>query len=195
MPFEAVLTDTLRTIHELPADARPGLLALRDLLVPQRATILSVLDRAQAFAERARHRAQPFVVCHTDAHGGNVMRDATGNLWLVDWETARLAPPEHDLWMLHARLAEVLPAYRAGLGTEFTTDLDTLGFYLCRRPLEDLAADIGWMLHEHTRPEQDAESLGIIEKYVLPGLWSVEADLERLASALSRTAHQAEHTG
>jgi thiamine kinase-like enzyme len=37
-------------------------------------------------------------VCHTDLHGENLMVDDRGNLYILDWETAMIAPPEHDLF-------------------------------------------------------------------------------------------------
>ncbi|WP_309570557.1 aminoglycoside phosphotransferase family protein [Deinococcus sp.] len=104
LPFEPQLTESLHTLSCVPPDARPGLHALHELLLPHVDAILALLTRAQAYAARTRPRPRSFVVCHTDAHGGNVMRDAAGHLWIIDWETARLAPPEHDLWILHARL-------------------------------------------------------------------------------------------
>ncbi|WP_165795303.1 aminoglycoside phosphotransferase family protein [Deinococcus koreensis] len=185
LPFETALQSDLQHLTQTPHDTRPGVQALRELLRPHIAAIEGLLERARRFQAAARSHPAPLVVCHTDAHGGNVMKDAAGELWIVDWETARLAPPEHDLWMLHAQLPEVLPAYRDGLGRAFTPNPDLLGFYLCRRPLEDLAVDIGWVLRENTRPDQDEHALEMMTRYSLPALLSAEADLERLHSGLT----------
>lgn len=184
LPFEAELAEDLTQLTQARHDARPGVQALRELALPHLSVFHTLLDRARRLQAAARSRPVPFVVCHTDAHGGNVMQDAAGHLWIIDWETARLAPPEHDLWMLHAQLPDVLPSYQDGLGRPFEPNPDLLGFYLCRRPLEDLAVDIGWILRENTRPQQDEHALEMITQYSLPALLSAEGDLERLNSAL-----------
>ena len=40
---------------------------------------------------------RPRVLCHHDVHGGNMVIDPTGRLWLVDWEYAGLGDPVFDL--------------------------------------------------------------------------------------------------
>ena len=143
-----------------------------------------LLDAARSFQRAAREREVTFVLCHTDAPGGNVMRGAAGKLWIIDWETARLAPPEHDLWMLHARLPAVLSAYEAALGHPISLDLDLLGFYFYRRVLEDLAVDVNMILHENTRGEEDKANLDVLERFILPAAKGVGEDFARLGRAL-----------
>lgn len=176
LPFEADLVASLDTLRELPETARPALTALRDLLLPHADTVQHVLELARARSRFASSGSPALVVCHTDAHGGNVMRDPTGSLWVIDWETARLAPPEHDLWMLGARLPELLPAYLRGLGHSFTPDAELLAFYVLRRPLEDIAEDLRWMLVEDTGSAQDDHALHLIRTYSLPALLGAAAD-------------------
>lgn len=177
LPFEAELRDAIRTLPHVGPDDRPERLALRDLLVPHLDTLARVLDAAAVLAGALRERRPSPVVCHTDAHGGNVMRDTAGALWIIDWETARLAPPEHDLWMLGKALPACLPAYARGLGRPFTPDADLQNFYTLRRPLEDLAEDVRWLRHEHPAPDVAAHSLRIIGHYVLPALTLAAGEL------------------
>ncbi|WP_019587434.1 aminoglycoside phosphotransferase family protein [Deinococcus apachensis] len=184
LPFQEGLRRDLKLLRGSLPDARAGVRALRDLLLPYENVLQLLLERAQSFQAAARSRPHSLVVCHTDAHGGNVMRDAAGALWIIDWETARLAPPEHDLWMLHARLPEVLPAYEAAAGRSADLDPDVLGFYFCRRALEDLALDVNMILHQNTRPEQDEANLTVLERYVLPSVAQTEEELARLLTAL-----------
>ncbi|MEF2277824.1 aminoglycoside phosphotransferase family protein [Deinococcus sp. YIM 134068] len=184
LPFERSLTEDLRLLRDGRYDARPGVQALRDLLLPLEADLERLLARARFFQQAVRSQSREFVLCHTDAHGGNVMRDAAGELWIIDWETARLAPPEHDLWMLHARLPEVLPAYEAAAGRKIRLAPNVLGFYFLRRVLEDLAYDVALILHENTRPEQDAANLGVLERHILPSLARTEEELAWLEAAL-----------
>ncbi|MFD1732617.1 phosphotransferase enzyme family protein [Deinococcus malanensis] len=92
LPFEVALLKDLSNLAHLSRTARPGMLLLRDLLLEHEATVRHHLKHARALRVQALSRPQSFVLCHTDAHGGNVMRDANEQLWLVDWEMARLAP-------------------------------------------------------------------------------------------------------
>ncbi|PTA69071.1 aminoglycoside phosphotransferase family protein [Deinococcus arcticus] len=180
LPFDERLTGALDTLARLPAHARPALVRLAGLLLPHAPLIRSLLTRAREGAARAQASAPPFVVCHTDAHSGNVMRGRNGELWLIDWETARLAPPEHDLWLLGRQLPALLPAYARGLGRPFTPDPERLAFYVRRRALEDLAEDVRWLLHEAPTPQTEAHSLALIERFMLPALLSAEADVAAL---------------
>ena len=60
--------------------------------------------RLQAVADRALHLAgspcwsdATLVLCHGDPHHGNLLVDDAGQVWLVDWDDAVLAPREADL--------------------------------------------------------------------------------------------------
>ncbi|MCP2014760.1 Ser/Thr protein kinase RdoA (MazF antagonist) [Deinococcus sp. HSC-46F16] len=184
LPFEVGLLGDLARLRTSTVGDRAGVVALRDLLLPHEATLRRVLAQARTFQGLARAQPRRFVVCHTDAHGGNVMRGAAGGLWLIDWETARPAPPEHDLWMLHPHLPELPPAYEEAVGAPAVPDPDLLGFYLTRRVLEDLAVDVGMILHENIRPEQDEANLAVLERYVLPDLLRVEQHVAEVRGAL-----------
>ncbi|PYE48989.1 phosphotransferase enzyme family protein [Deinococcus yavapaiensis] len=186
LPFEADLRLDLDRLRRGQLSERRGSRALRVLLRPMERHLTRLFEQARAFAEQARSHSNAFVVCHTDAHGGNVLRDANGDLWLIDWETARLAPREHDLWMLHDGLREVLPAYEAALGRRVTPHGGTLGFYLYRRVLEDLAVDVRAIVRENTRDEEDEVNLGVLERFVLPAARRVEGDFARLRESLPR---------
>ena len=185
LPFEDALQADLTWLRKAGPGERPGVRALADLLRPHEADLRRLLMRAKGLQAAARQRPGRFVLCHTDAHGGNVMRDPSGALWIIDWETARLAPPEHDLWMLHARLPELWPAYAAAAGDAAALDPDRLRFYFLRRVLEDLAVDVHAILREHTRPEDDEAALEVIGRFILPALARTEDDLARLLGALA----------
>lgn len=93
LPFGAGLFADLERLRTRRSATRPGVHALRDLVLPREEEVRRLLARAREFQVAARTRSLEFVPCHTDAHGGNVMRDRANDLWIIDWETARLAPP------------------------------------------------------------------------------------------------------
>ncbi|MFC4453175.1 aminoglycoside phosphotransferase family protein [Deinococcus sonorensis] len=180
LPFADTLAADLQRVWMARPHDRPVVVALRALLHPHRAELRRLLAQARRFQQAARAATWPFVACHTDAHGGNVMRDEVGALWLIDWETARLAPAEHDLWMLEDMLPEVLPVYQAAAGHAFVPSPVLTGFYLCRRTLEDLAVDLQQLLHDPLSPEQDAAVLDVLTRFIVPALRQRRDVLERL---------------
>ncbi len=186
LPFEADLLDQLSSLEHLPTKARPGVLALGDLMLPRQDDLLEKLERAQHFQRTARSRPRQNVVAHTDLHGGNLLLDHEGALWVLDWETARIAPAEHDLWMFHPMLDEFLSVYDATLEIPRELDADLFGFYIYRRTLEDLAVDVQHIVSGNASDEQDRQDLEIIRDNV-QGWWpNLERDVERVRLTLSR---------
>ena len=125
------LTGMLCALHDLPPAAASGIVT-EDFKVPDRESLEAALRETPGewpglYGERlrtllARHadavgevlaehdrltsgsaaRPDRFVVTHGEPHPGNLMH-TPGGLVLIDWETARLAPPERDVWLLEAR--------------------------------------------------------------------------------------------
>ena len=109
--------------------------------------------------------------------------DERGALYLLDWEGAFLAPPEHDLFFFawdERFWDQFLPRYERAYRA---VDLDpaTLGFYLYRRNLEDLAEWVMRILYEENGEAQDRADLeGIAEDCISgwPYLEKTIADME-----------------
>lgn len=84
--------------------------ATRALLMANRDRLATALDRYDALEEIIRSRGRSgWVVSHGEPHSANVLRDVDGTLYLIDWDTARLAPPERDLWMVDAGASASAP--------------------------------------------------------------------------------------
>jgi spectinomycin phosphotransferase len=81
------------------------------------------------------------VITHGEPHPGNLLMGASGAMFLVDWDTVRLAPPERDLWWLLEAGPADWAAYRAEGGTS-TVDEDAAAFYRERWALTDLALSV-----------------------------------------------------
>jgi aminoglycoside phosphotransferase (APT) family kinase protein len=136
----------LAGLHALPPDAVPA--QPEDLALPGRADLEDALDRcargerlaggpvaaavadlltrygAVARAALAEHDLAPppapsaAVLTHGEPHPGNVVVTRSGPV-LVDWDTARLAEPERDLWLVAARTDLDVPAlYRELAGRD-----------------------------------------------------------------------------
>jgi spectinomycin phosphotransferase len=62
-----------------------------------RPVIRELLARAEELGRRLAASPPPPLLCHADIHTGNVLADAAGQIWVVDWDEAMLAPRERDL--------------------------------------------------------------------------------------------------
>ncbi|SBT41393.1 phosphotransferase enzyme family protein [Micromonospora narathiwatensis] len=103
-----------------------------------------LLDRVDRLGAELRARPAELVVCHGDPHLGNVLLGPAGEVWLIDWDDAVLAPRERDLmfvlgggpaWAFDSRLDEA--AFRAGYGP-MRPDPVRLAYHLGARTLDDL---------------------------------------------------------
>ncbi|MET8093662.1 phosphotransferase [Micromonospora sp. NPDC005220] len=92
-----------------------------------------------------RDRPGSGVVCHGDPHLGNLLLGADGQVWLIDWDDAVLAPPECDLMFVLGGVLAFAPitpdqqrAVLAGYGAA-DVDLVRLAWFLAVRALDDLS--------------------------------------------------------
>lgn len=63
------------------------------------ALISKIVERAEKLREEVPKQS-PFVLCHSDIHGGNVLIDEKGKLYIVDWDDPIMAPKERDLMFI-----------------------------------------------------------------------------------------------
>jgi aminoglycoside phosphotransferase (APT) family kinase protein len=131
-----------RAARMLGDHARPvrGLLARYDALV--------------AGADRGRA-----VLTHGEPHPGNTMRTKDGWL-LIDWDTARIAPPERDLWLLGGDL----DAYTDTTGIEVLPEMLTL--FKLRWDIAELAIEVDRFRRPHTGDPNDEEGWQILQSVV-----------------------------
>lgn len=120
--------------------------ALAALMQRERAVIEALVRRADGLAHVARAKPVAAVLCHADLHAANVLIDDTGRLFVVDWDTAMLAPKERDLMFIGAgqfsafqSAAEEHARFGAGYGP-VVADPDILAYYRYERIVQDIAA-------------------------------------------------------
>jgi spectinomycin phosphotransferase len=119
---------------------------------------------------RPSEPAGPRVVCHGDAHLGNVLVD--DRLHLIDWDDVILAPREQDLMFMLGGMGDVGPttsaqleAFLAGYGPH-PIDEEAIRYYRHVRALEDL---IGWSHQAVTGPD-NAYALQVVKGILTHGL-------------------------
>ena len=130
-------------------------------LVADHATALrAALATYDALVDDARQRTDAAVVLtHGEPHPGNTMRTADG--WrLIDWDTARVAPPERDLWSMDPGDGSVHEAYVAVTGRVPRPAVTEL--YRRRWGLSDVAVDVARFRRPHHGSDEDAEAFDIL---------------------------------
>jgi len=103
-----------------------------------------LVDRAEQLAQKAQEESSPFVLCHSDIHGGNVFISEKGTFYIVDWDDPIMAPQEHDLMFVGGGVANVWnkpyeeELFYKGYGK---TDVNRtlLAYYRHERIVEDIA--------------------------------------------------------
>jgi spectinomycin phosphotransferase len=110
----------------------------------RRDTILTLADRTEELGEHLARRGLPLVLCHADLHTWNVLIDASGEVWVVDWDGAALAPKERDLMFVAGGISAELvtpqttEAFFEGYG-ETTVDALALAYYRHAWAIQDIA--------------------------------------------------------
>lgn len=117
---------------------------LAHLIEFHRSQVNWLIEETQELGNRFAKRPWRLVPCHADLHVGNIL--TSGNqVWLVDWDTARLAPRECDLLFflgsgilgLHGPEEEA--AFLEGYGkVDYSTDL--IRYFQLARVLEDVVS-------------------------------------------------------
>ncbi len=162
--------DRLVEIHSLQLG---GVVATKQLEVPRRAELARHLDNPATawgpgpFAARAKallgnradalmealssldrdidalHKRQPvLVITHGEPHRGNTI-DTRDGVVLIDWDTAQMAPPERDLWVLIEEDPSIADAYAERTGV--VVDQSTVAMYRRHWDLSEIslfAADL-----------------------------------------------------
>jgi aminoglycoside phosphotransferase (APT) family kinase protein len=184
IPFEDDLRRGLEMVARLGAQTRPGLRALRDMVLPRRAEIMTQLARLHRLQHTVRRLSGPFVLCHTDMGGDNLLVDDHGKLWVLDWDDATVAPPEHDLhearWEDFGRFLEVY----AAAGGARPLHLDHFAFYLLRRHLGDMTVRLLRILEQNTSAEEDDDALYGIQAWGFAQWTALDETLDGIAAAL-----------
>jgi spectinomycin phosphotransferase/16S rRNA (guanine(1405)-N(7))-methyltransferase len=114
-----------------------------------------IQDMLAAYDDLVAHACtltERHVPTHGEPHAGNTMRTTEG--WvLVDWDTARLAAPERDLWLLEPGDGATTRAYEAATGIEVVAEL--LDLFRLRWDLADLGVDIARLRAPHATSADD----------------------------------------
>jgi spectinomycin phosphotransferase len=186
----AEVVDMLAALHQVTLDrapARPvelaGRASLEDLLDdpsscggpfaeevkallteagPRIRELLATFDRLSPGVSRL-----PVVITHGEPHPGNVLRTATGPM-LIDWDTAGLAAPERDLWLLDGDNSGDFTRYEEATG--YRPDPAALGLYRLRWRLDDISSYLTRLAITPHSAEDTAFALRALQSLTRPDL-------------------------
>jgi spectinomycin phosphotransferase len=160
---------------------RPGEIVLEDpvavktdaLLKRRRDEIADLVGRAGRLAAALQARSPEFVLCHSDVHEANVLIDAEGRLYIVDWDNPILAPKERDLMFIGGGICGVWNQPRQetlfyrGYGR---TEIDpvVMAYYRCNRIVEDIAIYCQQLLLSAEGGEDREQSFQYLASIFLP---------------------------
>jgi spectinomycin phosphotransferase len=171
-PAVRVLGERIRT-EPVPGDELARELAAAWRSAADRIAILPAA--AEELGAQLRGRPAPLVLCHGDAHTANLLVADTGELWLIDWDGAVLAPRERDLmFVVEGVLADALVRpdeqthFFAGYGGA-AVDPVHLAYYRCAWALEDLAGFAHEIRDDPTRTDsQRSQALRYFRSLLTP---------------------------
>lgn len=150
--FRSPMTDRARSVDARVDGLAEGALdehaiAVRRRWIAERATIRRIVALSDAIGARIRSRPEPergpFVLCHADFHGANILVDRGGGLHVIDWDELVLAPPERDLMFVRGSVVAgpvsetEADAFEEGYGRS-AVDLERLAWYRIDWAVQDV---------------------------------------------------------
>ncbi len=109
----------------------------------KRTVIVSLLRHADELSALLRQQPPRHCLCHGDMHAGNILL-ADDRLFIVDWDTLVMAPPERDLMFIGGSVGgcwnkpQEVQWFMQGYGPQ-SMDETALAYYRCERILQDIA--------------------------------------------------------
>lgn len=102
--------ETVRSLVDINEGDQRGdeiSLKLKMFLMEHKLIIHRLVNRAETLSKVIQKQTSEFVLCHSDVHGGNILIDESGAIYIVDWDEPIMAPKEHDLMFIGGGVANV----------------------------------------------------------------------------------------
>jgi spectinomycin phosphotransferase len=117
--------------------------SLRSSWMAHQSTINTAVTSLEKLARVLQSRSGAYVLCHADLHPANLIRDRTGQVFVIDWDDVMLAPKERDFIFAvnepsrDSSIRQDLPPFFQGYGE---TEIDWVGltYYHWERVVQDL---------------------------------------------------------
>lgn len=115
---------------------------LRSAWQAHQSPIHQVLAALEMLGSVLQGQSLPYVICHADLHPANLLRDAAGHVYVIDWDEVMLAPKERDFLFVEIDSANGLPGTSPFFQGYGQTNIDwiALTYYRYERVAQDLIA-------------------------------------------------------
>lgn len=113
------------------------------LVQQKRSVITNLLEHADELSARLHQHPSRQCLCHGDIHAGNILL-SEDRIFIVDWDTLVLAPPERDLMFVGGGVGgcwnkpQEVQWFREGYGS-YELNQFALAYYRCERIVQDIA--------------------------------------------------------
>jgi len=186
LEFKDDLLTSLREIDARTSSTDKTFLKLKKLITPQMNDILQALKYLEELTEKLRNEnSHSYVVCHTDPIRHNIITDKQGEIYLIDWDGATLAPFEQDIWFyINAKNSHSFIKKYKEIREINKVDEDIIIYLFYERTLADLTDWIYRILFEESSSVQlknDFEGLKEDVIPVLPKMKEIENSLKKRA--------------
>ena len=169
--------ETVKTFMERVEDDsfdEPIAVKMAAFLRTKRDQILDLVGRADRLAQALHARSPHFILCHSDIHAGNILIDANGAFYIVDWDNPILAPKERDLMFVgggqgftgHTPQDEEALFYQ-GYG-QAQIDPIALAYYRYERIIQDISVYCEQILLTNEGGEDREQSFQYLTSNFLP---------------------------
>lgn len=166
--------------------------ALREHVLPKKEQVLELLNLVRELREAAAADTKEKVLCHGDIWGGNLILHED-ELYVVDWESAIIAPPEFDLAGYIGEEFEVFfSTYEKHIVQSVTVNLDLLRFYAYRHHLRNLSNWLMNILYRNTDEAQNENDLEMIINHCMNRWDSIESKVRAVDDILQAAINRAE---
>jgi spectinomycin phosphotransferase len=164
IPSRASLEVALADVDR-PWESGPWAEPARALVAARAEDIDHRLRQHDTAAARLLETRPRWVVTHGEPHGGNVIRNPAGRRYLIDWDTAMVAPPERDLHMVLDFAFTGWDAYRAVAG-DVELDVEALNLYRRMWAVADIASFTAILRRPHRDTVETRWAFTALESYL-----------------------------
>jgi spectinomycin phosphotransferase len=154
--------------------------ALRADWLAHQATIHTAVSSLEKLAGALQKRSGPYVFCHADLHPANLIRDANGHVFVIDWDDVMLAPKERDFIFVREPGAD---AFWEGYG-QTQIDWIALTYYRWERVVQDVIACADDMFFKDDLGEETRADIARLFHEILLGNTSTINDVYAAAAHL-----------
>ena len=135
--------------------------------------INQIVGRAEELAHAMAQQPVEMVLCHSDAHPGNILVADSGELYLVDWDNPVFAPKERDLMFIGSGMeGNQVQGWEASFYQGYgQVDIDqrALAYYRYERIVQDIAEFCKQLLLTKHGGEDREQALYIPHQFISPG--------------------------